>query len=161
MNVVLVLGLMGVLIMAVNWRRWIPRWGAARSGAAAGPEDTLPTFTVVALGTRGAGKTLLLASMFHDLMVPGKRAYFLSAPHEQVIALGDWYAQAADTTADWPAGTMTGESRKFTFTVRTRLPSGDIRPVMRLEYLEYAGGLLTDVQAAGSTSQQDGIPRSR
>jgi hypothetical protein len=44
------------------------------------------------------------------------------------------------------------ETRNFTFTVRARTTSGKVVPILGLDYLEYAGGLLTDAEP-GSTVQ--------
>jgi hypothetical protein len=123
------------------------------------PVDTVPTFRVVALGPRGSGKTLLLASMYHQMQTPSGRGYFLTAPYEQVVQLNTWFTQVADTSLDWPAGTTAAETREFTFTVRTKAPSGTLHTVMNLGYLEYAGGLLTEPQAPGSTLQTDLLHR--
>jgi hypothetical protein len=118
-----------------------------------------PPFRIVTLGTRGAGKTLFLASMFHELKTPGDRAWWLRAPADQSRTLNRWFAQVEDTTVDWPRGTTIGETRTFTFEVLTRTPSNKTRTVLRFEYLEYAGGLLTDEQDAGSTAQDELIAR--
>ncbi len=122
-------------------------------------EAGVPTFHVVALGPRGSGKTLLLASMYHQMQTLSGRSYFLTAPYEQVVLLNQWFTEVADTNRDWPSGTAVGETRDFIFTVRTRAPSGTLHTVMRLGYLEYAGGLLTDAQAPGATGQQDLLAR--
>jgi hypothetical protein len=119
----------------------------------------VPTFEVVALGPRGSGKTLLLASMYHQMQTLSGRSYFLTAPYDQVVLLNQWFTEVADTSRDWPSGTAVGETRDFIFTVRTRTPSGTPHTVMRLGYLEYAGGLLTDAQAPGSTGQRDLLAR--
>jgi hypothetical protein len=124
------------------------------------PTDAgVPTFQVVALGPRGSGKTLLLASMYHQTQTLSGRSYFLTAPFEQVVLLNQWFTEVADTSRDWPSGTAVGDTRDFLFTVRTRVPSGTPYPVMRLGYLEYAGGLLTDEQAPGTTAQADLLRR--
>jgi energy-coupling factor transporter ATP-binding protein EcfA2 len=125
---------------------------------AASGED-VPTFHVVALGPRGSGKTLLLASMYHLMQTSSGRSYFLTAPYDQVVLLNQWFTDVADTSRDWPSGTAVGDTRDFVFTVRTRAPSGALYTVLRLGYLEYAGGLLTDVQAPGTTSQADLLAR--
>jgi hypothetical protein len=122
-------------------------------------EHEVPTFRVVALGVRGSGKTLLLASMYHQLQTPSGRSYFLSAPYDQVVLLNQWYSDASDTSKAWPSGTAVGGMRDFNFTVLARMSSGAPQAVMRLNYLEYAGGLLTDVQAPGSTAQADLLGR--
>jgi hypothetical protein len=137
------------------------RWRRRREPAPVAPDgdEGVPTFHVVALGPRGSGKTLLLASMYHQMQTQSGRSYFLTAPYEQVVLLNQWFTDVADTSKDWPSGTAVGETRDFLFTVRTRGPSGTPYTVMRLGYLEYAGGLLTDVQAPGATGQEDLLRR--
>jgi hypothetical protein len=117
--------------------------------------DAVPTFRVVALGPRGSGKTLLLASMYHEMQTPSGRGYFLTAPYTQVVLLNKWFTEVADPALDWPAGTTVSDTREFTFAVRTTAPSGARHTVMNLGYLEYAGGLLTEPQTPGSTLQAD------
>jgi hypothetical protein len=132
--------------------------GASGAGAAAVAERReagVPTFKVVALGTRGSGKTMLLSSMYNQLQSPGNRNYFLTAPFDQVVLLSSWFTEAADTDQDWPTGTAVADKRAFTFSMRTRVPSGEAATVLGLDYLDYAGGLLTDVQDAGSTARDD------
>jgi hypothetical protein len=133
--------------------RFVARLSRRRSRPAADPG--VPTFRVVALGPRGAGKTMLLASMYEQLQTGGPRSYFLSAPYEEVMLLNGWYNDVSDPQRDWPSGTSVGDTRNFTFTVQTRVPSGTVHPVMNISYLEYAGGLLTDIQVEGSTAQRD------
>jgi hypothetical protein len=162
--VVLVLIGVGVARKIRAKRRRAARGGvsADASGAGAGAGDEgVPTFRVVALGARGSGKTLLLASMYHQMQTLSGRGYFLTAPYEQVVLLNQWFTDVADTGRDWPSGTAVGETRDFMFTVLTRAPSGTLHTVLRLGYLEYAGGLLTDAQAPGSTGQADLLNRIR
>jgi hypothetical protein len=118
------------------------------------PVDPLhvPTLKVVSVGMQGSGKTILLASMYRSMQTPGSRGFYLRAPHEQVIELGSWYQDVADPDRRWPAGTDKSEMREYEFDVLTRT-DGDPATVLRLNYLEYAGELLTDVQAPGSTAQ--------
>jgi hypothetical protein len=118
----------------------------------------VPTFRVLALGPQGAGKTLLLASMYHNLQTPHGRGYFLTAPYDQVITLNSWFADVADPGRGWPYGTAVGEAREFSFEITTRAAT-ETHPILRIGYLEYAGELLTDPQAPGSTAQQDLIQR--
>jgi hypothetical protein len=148
----LALVVLGSVLKVVRSRR--------RTITTAGPPQTvLPTFRVVALGSRGSGKTLLLASIYNQMQTPSGRSYFLTAPFDQVVLLNQWFTEAADTSKAWPAGTTVGETREFLFTVRTRAVSGTVHDVMRLNYLEYAGGLLTDAQAPGATGQADLLAR--
>jgi hypothetical protein len=115
-------------------------WSRRRARAKPAPAvDSVPTFKVVALGSRGSGKTLLLASMYHQMQTPSGRGYFLTAPYEQVALLNQWFTEVADTSRAWPAGTSVGETRDFVFTVRTRAPSGSLHTVMHIGYLDRPG----------------------
>ena len=166
---VLAAGILGVVLYLAlrRFRTTRARARAARAAAAATPgprpgtasaaerPTDLPTFNVVALGTRGSGKTMLLASMYHELQTMSGRGYYLTAPYEQVLLLNQCFCEAADTEQEWPAGTTTAAMRSFEFTVRTRGDLGRPVPVLGLDYLEYAGGLLTDPQAPGSTAQEE------
>ena len=137
------------------------RWSRRRPSATvpASADEGVPTFRVIALGPRGSGKTMLLASMYHQMQTWSGRSYFLTAPFDQVILLNQWFTAVADTSLDWPSGTAVGSTRELTFTVRTRGASGALHTVMHLGYLEYAGGLLTDAQAPGETGQADLLSR--
>src|SRR5258705_7920644 len=110
----------------------IVRFVARRSRRAGRPvtDPGVPTFRVVALGPGGAGKTMLLASMYEQLQTGGPRSYFLSAPYEEVVLLNGWYNDVSDPQRDWPSGTSVGDTRNFTFTVQTRVPSGTVHPIM-------------------------------
>ena len=104
----------------------VRRRNRAPKPAAAPPrgDDGVPTFRVVTLGPRGSGKTLLLASMYHQMQTWGGRGYFLAAPREQVALLNHWFTEVEDPGRDWPAGTATADTREFAFDVRTRGGSG-------------------------------------
>jgi hypothetical protein len=135
---------------------------AARSADVAGAkaqEAAIPPFRVVALGPRGSGKTLLLASMYHEMRLPAGRGYFLTAPHHEMVQLSGWYNQVADVDRDWPEGTIAGDTREFHFDVRTRAPSGTVHTVMTLGYLEYAGGVLTEPRPPGEGYQEELLNR--
>jgi hypothetical protein len=135
--------------------RWVRVWRVRRRGPAGQRlARQVPDFRVVALGPQGAGKTLLLASMYHHLQTPSGGHYYLTAPYDQVVQLNKWFADVADPSRGWPYGTAVGETREFTFEVTTRT-GGEPVPVLRLGYLEYAGELLTEPQAPGSTVQAD------
>ncbi len=157
MSVVVLVALAAVVLVVATAVR-ARRRGRSRDRLSES-DPGVPTFRVVALGARGSGKTLLLASMYHQLQTLAGRSYFLTAPYEQVILLNQWFTDVADTSRDWPSGTSVGETREFLFTMRTRAPSGALHTVMRLSYLEYAGGLLTDAQAPGSTGQAELLAR--
>ena len=154
--VVVVLGVMLFGIVGkLRARRRRRRAGPTARGGEAG----VPTFNVVAIGPRGSGKTLLLASMYHQLQTVSGRGWFLTAPYDQVVLLNQWFTEVADPERDWPSGTAVGQTRDFLFTMHTRGSSGALHSVLRLGYLEYAGGLLTDAQAPGSTGQAELLGR--
>ncbi|MET9957512.1 hypothetical protein ABZ128_00185 [Streptomyces sp. NPDC006326] len=147
-----------VVVIALVWIIWL-WWASRRHTSESSPlvvEENIPAFQVVALGLQGSGKTLLLASMYHRLQTPAGQSYFLTASHEDVLQLNQWFSQMADTESanSWPPGTTKGESRHFSFTAKTRTAEG-FRPILELKYLEYAGELLTEPQAPGSTVQED------
>src|SRR5216110_1235510 len=110
MEVVVVVGLVVVVLVVVRGVRTRRRRAAARAAA-----QEVPTFRVVALGPRGSGKTLLLASMYHQMQTQSGRGWFLTAPYEQVVLLNQWFTDVADPARDWPSGTSVGETRDFTF----------------------------------------------
>jgi hypothetical protein len=124
-------------------------------------EAAIPAFRVVALGPRGSGKTLLLSSMYHEMRLPGARGYFLAAPHHEMLQLSGWFNQVADFDQDWPQGTLAGDTREFTFEVRTRAASGAVHTVLKLGYLEYAGGVLTEPRPPGEGFQEELLDRIR
>jgi hypothetical protein len=110
----------------------------------------VPSLKVVTLGMQGAGKTLLLASMYRCMQTPADREFYLKAPHDQVIELSRWFQDVASPDDVWPAGTRKSEMREFEFDLLT---PDSREPVLRIGYLEYAGELLTEQQGPGSTAQ--------
>jgi GTPase SAR1 family protein len=147
---IVIIGITAFLVVAWLMARRRRRTSSARAGAA----PAVPTFRVVALGLQGSGKTLLLTSMYRRLYTPGNRGYYIKAPDDQLLELGRWYRQVADSGQDWPSGTTRQEIREFEFSVMAHI--GDTAtPVVRIGYLEYPGELLTDPDRAGSTDQAD------
>jgi len=143
-----------VAAVVVGLRWWTRRRGAnpAADVVGADPARTptdVPTFDVVALGTRGSGKTMLLASMYNQLQTKSGRSFYVTAPFEQVVRLSQWFGEAADPQAGWPRSTGTGETGLFSFTVHTEGAYARPLPVLTINYLDYAGGLLTDPETSG------------
>ncbi len=136
--VVLILGGLGaaaVVIAVVSRRR-------GRATQTAPPVVPVPTVELVALGVSGAGKTVYLASLFHELHVPhGDRPYFLTTSAEQRVALSGVLREVSDPTQPWPAGTAVGQTRTFGFDCLAR-SADEWTPVFRINYLDYAGELL-------------------
>jgi hypothetical protein len=161
MAAVVIVILAGLIAAAVTHAVRGRRKAAAGTpeAALAKAEAKVPGFRVVALGPRGSGKTLLLSSMYHEMRLPGARGYFLAAPHREMVQLSGWFNQVADFDQDWPQGTLAGDTREFTFEVRTRAPSGKVHTVMTLGYLEYAGGVLTEPRPPGEGFQQELLDR--
>jgi hypothetical protein len=149
------------MLVALAGRWWTRR---RRSGpddssgsvALASITATTPTFRIVALGMPGAGKTLLLASMFHELQAPARQSYYLSAQQSDAARLNTWFTTVADTSVarGWPSGTTLAETRRFVFGARIRA-GGSVHEVLRLDYLDYAGELLTDIGPSGVNHQAD------
>ena len=164
MNTLVFLILAGLIVAAVTKvvrrRRRLAASKTALDEAKA-QEAAIPAFRIVALGPRGSGKTLLLSSMYHEMRLPGPRGYYLAAPHHEMLQLSGWFNQVADFDQDWPQGTLAGDTREFTFEVRTRAASGAVHTVMSLGYLEYAGGVLTEPRPPGEGFQEELLERIR
>ena len=129
------------------------------------PPPRTPTFQIVALGLEGAGKTVLLTSMFHKLSSPsppGGRGAELRAEHapqrrgelapdRRYILATDfdsdaWLAQAHAKVRNphelFPDPTSPGRPQEFLFDCRIRDESNDPRTVLRINYVDYAGDVL-------------------
>ncbi|MBL7258696.1 TRAFAC clade GTPase domain-containing protein [Paractinoplanes lichenicola] len=112
----------------------------------------VPTFKIVALGMRGSGKTVYLASMYDEMMVAADdRSFYLQAEYSDAKILSQWKSEIVDPNRGFPPGTVATQLRKFTFGVRAR-NRGTPHTIMNLEYVDYAGGLLTDPDDPGSTA---------
>ena len=155
MGALILLLLIGLVVVAVV--KAVRR----RRNVTPAEEVTVPAFKVVALGPRGSGKTLLLASMYHEMRLSGPRGYWLAAPHAEMVRLSGWFNQVADVEQDWPDGTVAADTREFSFDVCTRGASGTVHTVMRLGYLEYAGGVLTEPRPPGEGFQEELLARIR
>jgi GTPase SAR1 family protein len=75
---------------------------------------SIPTFKILALGMRGSGKTVFLASMYHFLSAYREnRGYFLSCPDERKSAdLLEKFGEISDSD-DWPEGNSTLDEYVF------------------------------------------------
>ncbi len=121
----------------------------------AGPVLPVPAVELVALGVSGSGKTVFLASLFHALHVPlGERPYFLATDAAARIALSGVLREVSDPARPWPAGTMVGETRSFGFDCLARNGVG-WAPVLRINYLDYAGELLEQARGEDSAALGD------
>lgn len=135
--------LTSLVILVAQWTARRP----ARDGEPSGPdpahEDT-PTLRVVALGVKGSGKTVLLASQFHELNQPARdRGYVLVGDDvKQDRSLAAIYEKVSNTDAPWPAGTQIGDTREFGFDCKACDRSGAEHSVFRISYVDFAGDLL-------------------
>lgn len=103
-----------------------------------------PTFRVIALGLSGAGKTLLLSSMYHALNFPSNaRPYHLETGAADATLLANIRDQVLDRDAGWPSATPLVDERDFRFDYVARDASGQKHTILRMEYLDYAGEILT------------------
>src|SRR6266566_3283275 len=93
---------------------------------------------VVVLGFPNAGKTVFLASMYHQLATPGQAGCVLDMKPEQRNKLIEIYDQIADTEKDFPPSTAPGETTEWSFTGRVRSLKR-FYPVFKFSYLDYAG----------------------
>ncbi|WP_329429844.1 GTPase domain-containing protein [Streptosporangium sp. NBC_01495] len=146
-----------IVVIAVVWRRLAVQRTEALAArtelSEIARQELLPTVKVVALGASGAGKTALLASMFHRLQTPAYTDYYLKLPHDQMTVLNRAYRRVSDPAGGWPDSTRTGETREFTFTCIAHV-DGDHHEVAQINYLEYAGELLTEEQEGGASEQR-------
>jgi hypothetical protein len=119
--------------------------------APVGPSPTEPpTFRVLALGTAGSGKTVLLSTLFHALNYPAPgRSYHLETDPHQRLALSRLYGAVRDTDRPWPDATSLA-AREFTFDCVGTDPRGDRQVVLRMRYHDYGGELLEADEAANS-----------
>jgi hypothetical protein len=140
---------------------------ARRSGGKTPPEPTSeaprppvtvpsPTFRVVALGGSGAGKTVFLSTMFHELNFwTPHRSYYLQTTPDQAIVLGNIYARLTDTSKPWPKATLVADSQEYVFDCVGRDVQGKRRKVLTLSFVDYAGGLLERHMDGASQAFQD------
>ncbi|MET7397756.1 hypothetical protein ABZS66_30135 [Dactylosporangium sp. NPDC005572] len=136
-GVIVVLAVAGAIV-AVAVRR---RRGGKEPVA---PEVPVPTVEVVALGISGAGKTVFLAGLFHELHVPiDDRPYFLRTEAADRVRLSGVLRQVSDARQPWPAGTAVAQTRKYTFDCMARAMDEWV-PVLRVRYLDYAGEVLEE-----------------
>lgn len=151
MLLVFIVPLLVVIVIALWWAK--KRRGSRTDSVSTAP---VPTFRIIALGVSGAGKTVLLASMFHKLSFQAEgRAFHLETELEQRVTLSGTYSTVADPSRPWPRGTRTGETREFLFDCVGFDESGGKHRILQLGYLDYAGELLESEQEPGGTALDD------
>jgi hypothetical protein len=126
-----------VLIVAIPWIKETIGGGVGR------PPPDRPTFRVVTLGLEGSGKTVLLASMFHQLSTPtADRRYFLDGNFAQDRYLTSLFGDVSDPARPWPPGSKVGDPRELRFDCNALDKSGDAHTIFHLSYLDYAGDII-------------------
>jgi hypothetical protein len=104
-------------------------------------------YNVIMLGSSGSGKTVFLASMFHELSTQGSRGFFLrSEGIDPPRRLTKIYQQVAGK-GEWPEGTKRNEVSEWKFTCYVQSKKdGSIFPACHYTFFDYAGGLLTETE---------------
>lgn len=112
--------------------------------------DGEPVFETFVLGTRGAGKTILLASLHRHLASMGSITNFYLKPADP--AQGDYlrqvYSELLDPASGWPAGTFHDECFEFRCLHRQGIREF---PVFRVRYHDYPGGYVSDQEPSASS----------
>ena len=103
----------------------------------------MKNYKIITLGTSGAGKTVFLASLFKRLSTQGEMGFFIQVPDSQKAKeLNKVYTEIVTREA-WPAGTR--NVSEWTFTCSVKNLELDNYQVCQFTYIDYAGGLLTDM----------------
>ena len=102
--------------------------------------NSIPTFKVLALGMRGSGKTVFLASMYHHLMAfrPNLGYYINCADEKQSADLLDKFNEVSESD-DWPEGSSRLDEYVFDCFYMKPNNNGSEK-VCRLSYIDYPGG---------------------
>lgn len=107
----------------------------------------MDTLDVHALGPSGSGKTVFMASLYSRLRIRRSDLtfYLKSDDHHRSLDLNAVYNRIANPDDTWPEASQNVEEWAFTVTVPSAV--GDLQP-LRITYLDYPGGVLTNPQAA-------------
>lgn len=103
-------------------------------------------YKIITLGPSGAGKTVFLASLFKLLSIQGEYGFFLEVEDAKKQKLLNNIYSEVISKETWPRGTR-GEITKWTFTCCVKTPDLSKHPACQFTYFDYAGGLLTDIEA--------------
>jgi hypothetical protein len=101
-------------------------------------------YNIVTLGPSGAGKTVFLASLFKQLSIQGEYGFFLEVEDANKRRMLNSIYTELISNDKWPRGTK-GEVNDWIFTCCVKPPISSTYPVCNFTYLDYAGGLLTDM----------------
>lgn len=106
--------------------------------------------TIMMLGFRGSGKTLMLASMFKHFRLGGAAGITLITDDQSERDLELLIDKIQDTTESYlPDSTGLGDTRAWDFGVRVLAERGKTADAFRLQYLDYAGEYAELASGAG------------
>lgn len=114
--------------------------------------DKIANYNILTLGASGAGKTVFLASLFKHLSLATDEGIYLEVDHQQQKKLNAIYAQVA-SEEEWPAGTR--ETTTWCFTCCVKTHNLQDYPICQFSYIDYKGGILTDINEDGSDCNFD------
>lgn len=104
----------------------------------------MKSYNIITLGPSGAGKTVFLASLFKALSIQGEHGFFLEVEDSKKQGLLNKVYTEVISGETWPRGTR-GEVTEWTFTCCVKTQDLSKHPACKFRYLDYAGGLLTDL----------------
>lgn len=109
-------------------------------------------FQVFVLGTRGAGKTVFLASLFKSMQVQdsNENNFVLTCPDTKTFNnLNSIYTQISNPIADWPAGTMA--KQEYVFDCEHMSDGSRIR-LFKFRYFDFPGGFVDEFKNEDDTN---------
>jgi len=125
----------------------LPRGTPAISGFAPLPEmGGAPLFQVFVLGTRGAGKTVFLASLYKllsTLDISGNNFRLICRDMKSLKQLNETYRRMANLKQGWPPGSFSIQEYIFDC-VHSRM--GQDIDLFKFRYFDFPGGFVSDTQ---------------
>jgi hypothetical protein len=109
-------------------------------------------FQVFVLGTRGAGKTVFLASLFNLLSVQdvAENNFILSCRDTRNLnQLRKYFSQISNPEEDWPAGTFA--SQEYVFDCE-HMKDGQLIKLFKFRYFDFPGGFVTENKSETETN---------
>ncbi|SHN53148.1 hypothetical protein SAMN05660350_00465 [Geodermatophilus obscurus] len=106
----------------------------------------METLDVHALGPSGSGKTVFMASLYSRLRIRrSDLAFYLKTDHDTSLDLNAVFNRIANPDESWPEASQ--DVQEWRFSVAVPSSGADFEP-LRVSYLDYPGGVLTNPQAA-------------
>ncbi|MBW7968879.1 hypothetical protein [Bradyrhizobium sp. BR 10289] len=120
----------------------IPGFAPLLTATQDGNTTDIPVFQVFVLGTRGAGKTVFLSSLYNLLSVQDARNKFhLECDVESRIQLMDTYQCIANPHRGWPDGTS--KTVEYVFSCIHRKAGSKPLELFKFRYFDFPGGYIT------------------